>query len=195
MSYSVYPAPSTGITQSDLLTVPNWTYVGAFTLGSSSTTYSGISGYKKLRVLGVGLEHSGATGQQDLRMTINGSSNSVDYFYYTSANGAYTSVNTYDSSQAYINLSSLLPGSGYSQGFREMNTFDFEIDNANNTNHIKPWKMIKRGQAYTASEIGLDYSGIFRTSGQTISSITFTLSSFNISSVSAPRGIFLYGAN
>lgn len=55
MSYSVFPAPSTGISVNDLITEPKWTLVESYTTNSgSSKTFSGLSGYNIYRLAIVG---------------------------------------------------------------------------------------------------------------------------------------------
>lgn len=213
MGSTVFPAAASGPTLTDITTAgnnagwgannpgwgdynTNWTYIGAFTLGSSSLTYSGISGYKKLRILAIGLERGVATGSADLRLKINNDADTLNYIRTEDFGSSYTTTDTYDAGQAFIIGDSFICGNGYSIAKRTMNIFEFIIDNCNNTEYLKPWRYQMYGHNYAGAQKNYRGFGLFRTTGQAITSFNIQSSDgSNISTVTAPRGIFLYGAN
>lgn len=81
MSYSVYPAPSSGLTTSDLYT--KWTQIDSKTANGSSASinFTSIpSTYNQLKIVYRNLRHNGVpSGNAALRLTVNGSTTATDY--------------------------------------------------------------------------------------------------------------------
>ena len=216
MGYSVFPAPAsgptlaeitaagnsagwgaTGVTTSDLLTVPNWTQISySNTPNVSTITFSSIpTTWKKLRIVAKGIYNS-LNGDYDANMRFNGdtSTNYGTFAKYQSNSGSGSYPLQPNTSNFFTSTIELKYGTASNAFSGQRGTdWDIEIDNFNTTvKTVKGSTWLRDGNGYhTYFEI---YGSWKSSSATTITSITLTNQGNNFAATSGGAGIYLFGA-
>lgn len=194
MSYSVYPAPSSGIQPSQLITEPSWTLINSSQGNSSTVTFSGISGYRKLKLMVIG-GVSSTTSTLDARIRINGDSSAVySWSNKTLAAGSGAEFNSgMSGNDTGFSQGALFVGSNIDSSRRSY--FFFEVDNANNSERIK--SIFAQNFFNTSGNAQLNtQQGFYRGTPAPITSLSIvTFDGTAIANLTSPAGIYLYGAN
>lgn len=139
MGQSVFPAPSSGISVADGnaagwgASTEKWTLLTRTTTSSTNPTFSGLSGYKKYRLVSGGV-YAGSSAAYTPKIYLNGDSSGNKYSWQSYGAAAYNTYGwqgTFDGGdqQNWIQVSPLSLSSGVNWG----NSFDIIIDNANSS--------------------------------------------------------------
>jgi hypothetical protein len=194
MGLSVFPAPATGISSSDLLTQSSWTLISSSQGNAGTITFSGISGYRKLRLMVIG-GFSSTTTNLDARIRINGDSSAVySHLNKILAGGAGAEFNGgMNGNDTGFTPGIMFVGSSIDSSRR--NYIIFEVDNANNSERIKSSStqnfFNSSGNATLITQLGF-----YRGNPAPITSLSIvTVDGTAVASHSSPAGIYLYGAN
>lgn len=145
MSYSVYPAPSSGITVNDLITKPKWTLIESYNTNSgSSKTFSSLSGYGLYRLAFVGMRWSNSA---NIEARINGVTTAR--YFQIGEQGINVSLDYAQSNASsfylgYYHSDSAVPSYGYmdiynanSNGFKEGELYLSTRNSANATEYMR----------------------------------------------------------
>lgn len=194
MSYSVYPAPSTGIQPSQLITEPSWTLINSSQGNASTVSFTGISGYRKLRIIIQG-GFSSTTAVLDARFRVNGDTSQV-YSYLNkqlaAGSGAEFNAGMAGNDTGFLNTQ-LFVSSTRDSGQR--NFVAFEIDNANNSERIKTATVSNYYNQSGNAQLNTQF-GYYRGNPAPITSLSIvTVDGTAIGNMTSPAGIYLYGAN
>lgn len=189
MPLDIFPTPSAATN-----TQPNWTLITSNAANNTNTiTITGISGYRKLRIVLNGIFNTLSNEQADAVLRFNSDSGSR---YALGGDNWTTSLNqmTTRRAQTSFTLSQLIVANGAGETVRGVGVI--EIDGANNTELVKymtGWWASDQSSGGTPRRY--DVRGYYQSNAAQITSITLSTSTGAFATMTSPAGIYIYGAN